>query len=69
MAKKKSTKKVYQKGPSRAEITRSHKSRMISFIVGVVTVVIVGFLIFVYSRTNNYTQVLGSQTSTQNNLK
>jgi len=65
MAKKK-TKKVYKKAPTRAQNASAQKSRTLSFVIGVVTVLILGFLIFIYSRMNNYTQVMGAQS--QNSL-
>ncbi len=69
MANKKSSKKVYKKGPTKAQNARSSKSRFVSFLVGAITVLLIGLIIFVYSQANNYTSVLGTQTSTQTNSR
>ncbi len=65
--KSRSTKKVtYKRGPTKVEIKRSYRSRVISFFIGVATVVAIGFIIFSYAQSNNYKQVLGAST---NNLR
>ena len=73
MAKVKSTKKatakkvVYKKGPSKGQIKKTKRSKVVSFLVGVVTVGAIAYTIFQYSQTNNYKQVLGNHTQSEQN--
>lgn len=68
MAAKKSTKKsskktiVYKK-ENKAQTRKDKKSRAISFFIGVITVIVLGFLFFQYAQSNNYKQVLGEKTN------
>ena len=63
MPKKKAAKKTVYKKASTRSLNGGKNSRTVSFVIGVVTVIILGLLVFAYSRMNNYTQVLGSQAS------
>jgi hypothetical protein len=56
MAKKKVKKTARKKTVRRSSVSANH--RTISFIVGVVTLAILAFLFFHYTRDNNYRQVL-----------
>lgn len=70
MATKKTPKKskvkttVYKKA-NRLVIKRTRGSRIVSFFVGVATVVLIGAGAYLFIRSNNYKQVLGTQTQEQ----
>ena len=60
-AKKITKKKVYKRSSS----NRTVESRTVSFLVGIVTVLILAFMVFIFAQGNNYKTVLGSQTTNQ----
>ena len=60
--KKTTKKKVYKKSTSKK---RSIESRTISFLVGIVTVLILAVMVFIFAQGNNYKTVLGTQTLNQ----
>ncbi|HVT00935.1 MAG TPA: hypothetical protein VHE53_01710 [Patescibacteria group bacterium] len=66
---KTTAKKVYKKGPSQGQITRGKRSKTVSFVVGVITVVVIAFIIFQYTQVNNYKTVLGAQTVSSESSK
>ena len=51
--------KVIKKVSARKKIARS---RAVSFFIGVITVLLIGFMIFQYAQANNYKTVLGEKT-------
>ena len=66
-------KKVVKKVKANKKIVKSAKKRLIrvrgkkqnkllSFLIGIFTVLFIAFLIFQYARQNNYKEVLGKQT-------
>lgn len=67
MARRKA-KRVARKPVGKAKKRRSNRtarlaqSRTVSFFIGIITVIVLAFLIFQYAQNNNYKQVLGDKT-------
>ncbi len=55
-------KKVVYKKTDRILEARSKKSRIISFLVGIVTVLVLAVVVFQFVKTTNYKKVLGAHT-------
>ena len=69
MAKRKVIKKVSAQKRNvrtRSKGFRTVRNRTVSFFIGVITVLLIGFLIFQYAQQNNYKTILGEQTTTTN---
>ena len=62
MSRKKSKKTKQSRTTKKTLRTRSIKGRVLSFLIGVVTVLAIAFLIFQYAKDNNYKEVLGKKT-------
>lgn len=65
MAKRKVGRKVSdrKKAPAltRSKDFRTVRNRTVSFFIGVITVLLIGFLLFSYAQNNNYKTVLGEK--------
>lgn len=62
--KTKPNKKIVKSAKKRSIRTRGQKqNKLLSFLIGIFTVLFIAFLIFQYAQQNNYRQVLGKQTN------
>lgn len=67
MPKKKTVKKSVKTAPKKVNKTNASSSsyRTLSFWIGVITLTILAFVFFYYTRDNNYKQALSAPSSNQ----
>lgn len=72
MAKTKVIKKVSARKRTvrtRSKGFRMVRNRTLSFFIGVITVLLIGFLLFNYAQQNNYKTVLGERTKSSGKVQ